>query len=789
MTSPTTPAPRRDELRPHQQAAVEAGSRQLRPRHSRALITSACGTGKTLIAIRIADRLAAHRTMVVVPSLELLAQTALAWRADGHTEPMVALSSMDTDGHHTLRSARVGGTSDPVGLARALTVLPRLTVFTTYASLEKIETAQHHTGIDVPPFDLAIMDEAHRVAGRADKTWTIIHDAHRIRADRRLYLTATPRIWDNPDLTEPDPPRPRHRGPRTAPFPPHPALSMDDPATFGPHVHDYPLAQAIADGILADYRILVPTITDTHLRTALNQPPTTPDARRTTALHLAITKAITTHDLRRVLVYFNDVDTALRFTREYPHTLRALPGDQRPTPPPQVTAIHGEHTPEQRRQILTDFTRADRAILTNAKLLTEGIDIRDIDAVVFADTTRSIIRCVQALGRALRKPADTGKISHLIIPAYVPPDADPTDLLGTAYEPVWSIASALRSHDHRITERLPNRSHRLATTTRHTLAHHWHFDIDTTPDAIARAMDLIAFDPHSTRARTRRRALASLQAFHDEYGHLAVPGDYVDPYGFATGTYVKSQRDAYRRGDLDDDPAWRAELDALGMIWDTHQATWATNLATIQAFHDQSGHLAIPKGQPGGAFLAEQRSLAHRGHLDPDRAAQLHAIDPDWQLPHGADWTRKYHTVRVYLRAGHDPATLLTPDATIGTMKADSWIRRQLTTWNTLTPAQQQLLAKLHLTPEHLTSPRPPRRTFEQSAGILRRFIDLEGRLPGARESVSVDGETTMIGPWYTKTLTKKRAGQLPRQHDELMTRLFGEDWHAPRKPQREPSL
>ncbi|MBF9073912.1 DEAD/DEAH box helicase [Streptacidiphilus fuscans] len=789
MTNPAaSPAPARLTPRPNQQAAIHAGTRQLRPRHSRALITSACGTGKTLTAIRIAENLGADRILNVFPTLDLLAQTALAWRTDHRTEPMVALSSMDADAHEGLRAANVGGTSDPKGLARALAVLPRLTVFTTYASLEKIEETQHQ-GIDVPPFDLAIMDEAHRVSGRADKTWAIAHDAKRIRADRRLYLTATPRIWDSPDLTEsPDSPRPRlgrarHLGPQTLHI--GSSYSMDDPAVFGPRIHDYPLAEAITDGVLADYQILVPTITDTQLRTQLNTHDTTTDGRRTTALHLAVTKAINDHQLDHVLVYFNEVDAATRFAREYPHTLRRLPPELRPTRTPQVSAIHGDHTPEERQQILADFAQAECAILTNAKLLAEGIDIRSIDGIVFADTTRSVVRCIQALGRALRKPADSPKISSLIIPAYVAPDADPTDLLGTAYEPVWAIAFALRSHDHRILDRLPNRAHRLSTETSQVIASRWHFDFDINPEAVARAMDLIAFDPRGPQTRTRRRGLAALQRFHDTYGHADVPVDYVDAYGFTTGSFVEQQRDAYRRGQLANDPEWVAELEALGIAWNAKDAAWRTNLATISSYHRQHGHLAIPKTEPGGAFLADQRSLASRGELDQLRQRELAALDPDWQLPHSPDWTRKYHVLRAYIQTGNDSAAI-SQDTVIGSVKAGNWLQRQLVQWEKLTAGQRELLTKIHLTPQTLSllsADRRQRRSFAQNVAIVGLFVRREGRFPGARDWITMDGERVMIGPWLAKTRTKHRAGELAAAQAGLMESQFGTDWTTAATP------
>ncbi len=166
---------------------------------------SATGTGKTLVSIRVADTLGARLVLFVVPTLDLATQTALAWRRDGHGEHMVIVSSMDTTAHSALAARRVGSTSSPQALAALMSVvgeradqLPALTVISTYDSLDKIERTQN-TGDTVPPFDLAIMDEAHRIAGRADKKWAIANDAKRIRADRRLYMTATPRIFAAPE--------------------------------------------------------------------------------------------------------------------------------------------------------------------------------------------------------------------------------------------------------------------------------------------------------------------------------------------------------------------------------------------------------------------------------------------------------------------------------------------------------------------------------------------------------------------------------------------------------------
>ncbi|WP_405649630.1 Helicase associated domain protein [Streptomyces sp. NBC_01386] len=785
------PSPRPD-LRPDQIKGLEAVVRHLR-RAGRALYVSATGTGKTLVAIRAADALAARRVLVVVPTLDLAAQTALAWRRDGHQEHMVIVSSMDTAAHDALAARRVGSTSSSEALAALMSVvgqeqdqLPALTVICTYDSLDKIEGTQH-TRYPVPPFDLAIMDEAHRIAGRADKKWAAVNDAHRIRADRRLYMTATPRSFAAPNLADSaDAFRARRRRTTSEPDLDAAANSMDNETVYGKKVFEYPLAQAIADNVAADYRIVVPTVTDTELRARLNLPApgtitddtASEDALRTTALHLAVLNAMAQHSLRKVLIFFHLVEDAKRFARELGHTLRRL---RRTTPDafpgvnPDVLFVHGDHTAEERADTFARFASSPSAILTNAKVIAEGIDIPSVDAVVFADPTSSIIRCVQGLGRALRLDV-SGKTASLIVPVYVPPGADSQDILGTAYEPIWAITAALASHDHRILERLPNKTNRLSTETSQLIQHRWHFDFTLHPERIARAMDLIAFNPHGTLTRSRREGLAAAQVFHDTHGHLDVPLDHVDPVGYELGRFITAMREAATASRLE--PEWIAELDALDMIWDKHDAAWRARLTAAAEYQRAHGHLAAPATTPTGAWLAEQRSLAARGKLDPARAGDLTAIDPDWQLPHGPDWHRKYHLLRAHLVAGNDPAAL--ERATVlGTVKIGSWLHRQLVHWGALEHRQQCLLTDIGLTPQTqaMTAPRRSRRTFAQTVQILELFLQREGRAPTAREEITVDGEHVKIGPWLAKARSHHRTGRLPPEHAVLVASHFVGDW------------
>ncbi|MEU7385061.1 Helicase associated domain protein [Streptomyces sp. NPDC042207] len=604
-------------------------------------------------------------------------------------------------------------------------------------------------------------------------------------------MTATPRIFAAPELADSaDTARPRRRS-RHAPEADAFTNSMDNEQVYGKKVFEYPLAQAVEDGRAADYRIVVPTLTDADLRRRLNLP--TPgtshsndgndeegnSALRTTALHLAVLRTMTEHNLKKVLVYFNLVSDARRFTRELPHTLRQLaktdPG-LCPDITPHLFFTHGEHTTAQRADTFADFAAADCAILANSRLIAEGVDIPSVDAIVFADPTRSVTRCVQALGRALRLDV-SGKTASLIVPVYVPPGADGENILGTAYEPVWAIATALASHDHRILERLPDKANRLPKETSDVIERRWHFDFTVHPERIARAMDLASFDPRdATVSRSRRLGLAAAQAYRAAHGHLDVPADHTDPTGYKLGSFITTMRDAAKAGRLEAD--WITELDALGMIWDKHEAAWRARLAAAADYHRVHGHLAAPATTPVGSWLAEQRHLATKNTLAPARADALTALAPDWRLPHGADWHRKYHLLRAHLASGADPAAL-TRDTLLAGVKIGSWLHRQLATWPALHSDQQHLMTTLNLTPgtNPLAPARRARRTFEQTVQLLELFLHREGRAPAAREVIRVDGDTVKIGAWLAKARTKYRTGQLPEAEARLVAALFDGDW------------
>ncbi|MEU2396362.1 DEAD/DEAH box helicase family protein, partial [Streptomyces sp. NPDC007369] len=239
-------APR--ELRPHQVEAVAAAVSALDTPPKgipvnglRASVVAACGTGKTLIAAHSALRIAkGGRILVMLPTLDLLSQTVREWRTEGHDGKSIAVCSLDDDAG--LYAAGVRTTTNPVILAERYGAGP-VTMYATYASLPVLTKAFCGEYGEMQPFDLIVVDEAHRTSGSLGKAWAAIHRQSAIPAARRLYFTATPRIWRE------RPPSWEVREGARDPLPAELACSMDDPAVYGPIVYELGLADAISLGL------------------------------------------------------------------------------------------------------------------------------------------------------------------------------------------------------------------------------------------------------------------------------------------------------------------------------------------------------------------------------------------------------------------------------------------------------------------------------------------------------------------------------------------------------------
>ncbi|WP_416972230.1 Helicase associated domain protein [Streptomyces sp. 4F14] len=747
-------APADLELRPHQKEAVGAAVRTLRT-HPRTSVIAACGTGKTVIAARTAHRLTPRgRVMVVVPTLDLLAQTASVWRLAGRTGRSIAVCSARQALEHDPVSGDTPMTTSPGELAAHLTLASPgpVTVYATYASLPTVVAA--HRDHHLPTWDLVVIDEAHRTAGRLGKAWAAVHHDDQVPADRRLYLTATPRVWDPDEDRDGDT---------------ETVASMDDESIFGPVSYRLTLSDAIDLGLLADYQILVPVVTDEDLRDWLaTGPGAGVDGLRLAGRQVAALRAIHDHRLRRILTFHHRVADARAFATTLADTAATLPAELQPS---DLWAdwISGNHAPRVRRRLLLEFashTDPDTpAVLSNARVLGEGIDVPAIDAVVFADPKNSPVDTVQAVGRALRQNPGAGKKATLVVPVYLTPGEDPDDLLGAdAYTPLWRTIQALRAHDDRLEARLADpRTHR-PTMAAHDPEAWLRFDRPTQAEEVALALSLRVLAPKSAEWR---RGLKAARHYHRTHHHLDVPQAYEDTTNYPLGRWLTWQRHLHTTGVLD--PARTQALERLDIIWDPRRQAFDRGLAHATAYAARHGHLAAPvdeihDGFPLGRWLATQRTRAH--HLTSQRTAALTALDRWWNPPWPTTWQRAYHAARLELEQTENAA------------RAGEWLKAQHIQTSRLHPEQHKLLkelgsGRLDTTATSTSSIQMParERAFQRGLAAARAFQGREGHLDVPQRHIeNLGDEPVRLGQWLSNL--RRRRSRLSPQRQAMLTEL-----------------
>ena len=457
-------------LRPHQQDAFNdvIGGFET---HDSGKLVMACGTGKTFTALRIAERIAGvgGRVLYLVPSIALFAQAMREWASQREVPHRYIGVCSDTragkqDEDASVQELEIPVTTVPKEVAAALrTRRPdALTVvFSTYQSLPVIEQAQQQRA---PRFDLVLCDEAHRTTGveRPDddtstSPFVLVHDKKRIRAKKRLYMTATPRLYTEGAKDKAT----SHRVE---------VFSMDDKNVYGEELHRLPFSKAVEQGLLADYKVVVLTLSErsvdaavqAHLApggselnitdaakivgcwAALQDPENAGNARRPLKRAIAFTNTIAAS--KRLKEHWDDVVKRAIKTMPKAEQGRALQTE--------TEHVDGQHHALDRKARI-EWLKGEEEnvcrILSNARCLSEGIDVPALDAVLFMTPRSSHVDIVQAVGRAMRK-AEGKENGYIVLPVAIPPDVDPAQALNdnSRFAVVWSVLRALRSHDDRL---------------------------------------------------------------------------------------------------------------------------------------------------------------------------------------------------------------------------------------------------------------------------------------------------------------------------------------------------
>ncbi|MEV4744264.1 Helicase associated domain protein [Streptomyces sp. NPDC049555] len=758
------------------------------PEGARATIVSATGSGKTITAASAAvDCFPCGRILVTVPTLDLLVQTAQAWRLVGHRAPMVAVCSLEND--PVLNELGVRTTTNPIQLALWAGKGP-VVVFATYASLvdrEDVEApagqqkvrgpleaslagGERLYGQQMDGFDLAIVDEAHGTAGDLGRPWAAIHDNQRIPADYRLYLTATPRILA---VSQP------RRGATGQEV--ELASMGQDSETYGPWLAELGLSEAIERGILAGFEIDVLEIHDPS--PVLGESEKAQRGRRLALLQTALLEHAAAHNLHTVMTFHERVEEAAAFAEKLPETAAELytndvfdadlaAADRLPpssidaefyeleagrhVPPDRVWSawLCGDHLVTERREVLRQFAngidasnrRVHRAFLASVRVLGEGVDIigeRGVEAVCFADTRGSQVEIVQNIGRALRLNKDgSTKVARIIVPVFLQPDEDPTDMIASAsFRPLVAVLQGLRSHDERLVEQLASRAH---TSGKRKI--HIRRDEERRIVAAGGSEGDGEDQEHDETDAAAQSALL----------HFSTPRDAA-----TIAAFLRTR--VYRPESL----AWLEGYQAL-LRW--RKENQITSLHAVP--YDTEIQVAATKAFPLGRWVHQQRKTLRAGELDPHRKELLDAPEAGMVWEPGEEaWEAKLAALRSYRRStGH-----LAPrqDAVWGEGKVMMPIGQHMANLRRKgglgkDPKRTEQRAKqLAAIDPDWNCPWPL--DWQRHYRVLADLVDADGHLPEIQPGVLMDGDD--LGKWLQQQKQPATWAQLlPEQQERLTT-------------------
>lgn len=473
----------------HQKDALDEALRYYQE-HDRGKLIMACGTGKTFTSLRIAEALTNNgKVLFLVPSIALLGQTLREWSFDAQQpiRPMCICSDSEVSRTHTkdddtnittVEELAFPASTSVEQIKQQLFALQHdkrkgmLVVFSTYQSIERIATAQKAIG-EALTFDLIICDEAHRTTGVTlkgddESAFVRVHDNNFIHARKRMYMTATPRLYKEAD---------QKRARENEAY----LCSMDDAELYGEEFYRLGFGEAVDKNLLSDYKVLIlnvePGDVTTEVQTALSgldndtrKEVDTDDMAKLIGCINALSKRsrydnkllreIDPQPMHRAVAFCQNIKVSKAITNAFnacAESYYASLNDKEREGLVRVEARHvdGSMGAARREEHLgwLKRTRTDGFnchLLSNVRCLSEGVDVPSLDAVIFLAAKNSQVDVVQSVGRVMRR-ADGKKYGYIIIPIVVPSDVDPEKALddNKTYAVVWDILNALRAHDDR----------------------------------------------------------------------------------------------------------------------------------------------------------------------------------------------------------------------------------------------------------------------------------------------------------------------------------------------------
>ncbi len=620
----------RKQPQPHQQEALDAILPSLE-KSDRATAIMACGTGKTLVALWVAERCSGRRSggniLVLVPSLALLRQTLHEWLRETGWQNLsyLCVCSDPTVEQGTdeliVRQADLDFpvTTDPGVVHRFLEGKapgepPVKIVFSTYQSAREVARGLPEKFV----FDLAIFDEAHKTAGREGRNFGFALEDRNLSIKKRLFLTATPRHYDV---------RKRDKEGEAKLL-----YSMDVPEVYGPVAHTLTFAEAARRGIICNYKVIISVITsgmvndhvlchgkvlvkgdEIHARQVANQ--------------LALKAAIKKHGVSKIFTFHRSVASAKSFTSNGGEGI----GNHLPV----FSAYHvnGTMPTAERDGLMTEFRAASKAVMSNARCLTEGVDVPAVDMVAFLTPKRSKVDIVQATGRAMRK-ADGKTTGYVLVPLFVEEVKGESieDAVARAkFDEVWNVLQAMQEQDDVLADIICQmRQERGRTKSFDDTRFREKVEVLGPTVSLRALRQSIATVSIDELGVTWDERYGELKAFKERFGHCDVRRRWSENVKLAT--WVEVQRRDKASGRLRENRV--SLLDSLGFRWDPHGADWDMLYSALLEFRGTHGHCNVPYKWPDnpslGIWVHGQRSLRKKQQLGEERIHKLDRVGFVW---------------------------------------------------------------------------------------------------------------------------------------------------------------
>lgn len=461
---------RRKDRRPHQKKAIKAVIKGLQT-SDRGKLVMACGTGKTFTGLQIAEELAGEggSVLVLLPSISLLSQTLKEWAADAGLQVLPFAVCSDAQAGKRRKTEDLSpndlllpATTDPealLGQWKRATAEQLKVVFSTYQSTAVITEAQK---MGLGDFDLIICDEAHRTTGvtladEEESHFTRVHDNKHIAAKKRLYMTATPRVYADTSKAKAD-------------AADADVKSMDDEAIFGPELFRLGFREAVDLNLLSDYKVLILAVDEEAIAQAFQQQLSDEnhelkldDATRIVGCLNALSKrnafgtSFSERDnspMKTAVAFSTTIKQSKKFKDLFDEVAKRYAYYCDQPFEAEVEHVDGSFNALQREDLIAWLKEGSEErcrILSNARCLTEGIDVPALDSIIFLEPRNSMVDVIQAVGRVMRRAPDK-ELGYVILPIGIPTGITPEEALNDnkRFKVVWQVLNALRSHDDRL---------------------------------------------------------------------------------------------------------------------------------------------------------------------------------------------------------------------------------------------------------------------------------------------------------------------------------------------------